>query len=102
MARRAAGHRWRGAAQRGGPIVTTSIASDGQWPGAPAKNAAGREPGISVQAKSGTSRSSLRNILGLLEGAVLLLLVVLLFPLVILLIGTPVALFVRLLIEIAR
>jgi hypothetical protein len=33
---------------------------------------------------------------------VLLLLVVLLFPLVILLVGTPVALFVRLLIEIAQ
>ncbi len=44
----------------------------------------------------------LRNILGLVDDAVLLLLVVLLFPLAILLIGTPVALFVRLLIEIAR
>jgi hypothetical protein len=44
----------------------------------------------------------LRNILGFLDDAVLLLLVVLLFPLVILLIGTPVALFARLLIEIVR
>lgn len=46
--------------------------------------------------------SPLRKIPGLLNDAVLLLLVVLLFPLVILLIGTPVALFVRLLVEIAR
>jgi len=61
-----------------------------------------REPGISVEAKPGTRRSSLRNILGLRDDAVLLLLVVLLLPLVILLIGTPVALFVRLLIEIAQ
>lgn len=82
--------------------MTTSVASDGQWPVAVAENAPGRGPGISVQAKPGSRRSPLRNILGLLDDAVLLLLVVLLFPLVILLIGTPVALFVRLLIEIAQ
>jgi hypothetical protein len=44
----------------------------------------------------------LRRILGLLNEAVLLLLLVFLFPLVILLIGSPVALFVRLLVEIAQ
>jgi hypothetical protein len=82
--------------------VTTSIASDGQWPVAVAGNTAGREPGISVQAKAGGRRSSVRKILGLLDDAVWLLLVVLLFPLVILLIGMPVALFVRLLVEIAQ
>jgi len=82
--------------------VTTPIASDGQWPVAVVENAAGREPAISVQVKPGSRRISLRDILGCLDDAVLLLLVVLLFPLVILLIGTPVALFVRLLIEIAQ
>jgi hypothetical protein len=82
--------------------VNTSIASDGQWPVAVAENAAGRETGISVQAKPHGRRSPLRTVLGLVDDAVLLLLVVLLFPLVILLVGTPVALFVRLLIEIAQ
>jgi hypothetical protein len=43
-----------------------------------------------------------RRIMGLVEDAALLLLVVLLFPLVILLVGMPVALFVRLLVEIAQ
>ena len=42
------------------------------------------------------------GILGHLNSGALLLLVVLLFPLAILLIGTPVALFARLLVEIAR
>jgi hypothetical protein len=44
----------------------------------------------------------LRNLLGPLENVAWLLLVVVLFPLVILVIGTPVALFVRLLVEIAQ
>jgi hypothetical protein len=82
--------------------VTTPITSDGQWPVAVVENAAGREPAISVQVKPGSRRSPLGNILGWLDDAVSLLLVALLFPLVILLIGTPVALFVRLLIEIAQ
>jgi hypothetical protein len=82
--------------------VTTSIASVGQWPVAGGENAARLEPGIAVEAKPGGRRSRLRNILGLLDDAMLLLLVVLLFPLLILLIGTPVALLVRLLIEIAH
>jgi hypothetical protein len=47
-------------------------------------------------------RGPLRTILGFLDDAVLLLLVVLLFPLGILLVGTPVALLVRVLIQIAR
>jgi hypothetical protein len=81
--------------------VTTPIASDGQWPVAVVETAAGREPG-SIQVKPGSRSSPLRNILGFLDDAVLLLLVVLLFPLVILLIGTPVALVVRLLIEVAQ
>jgi hypothetical protein len=47
-------------------------------------------------------RGQLRTILGFLDDGVLLLLVVLLFPLGILLVGTPVALLVRVLIQIAR
>jgi len=43
-----------------------------------------------------------RIVLGWLEDAGLLLLVVFAFPLVILVVGAPVALFVRLLLEIAR
>ena len=64
--------------------------------------AAGREPAIVAQAKPDSRRNPLRNILGLIDDAVCLLLVVLAFPLVILLIGTPVALFFRLLIELAQ
>jgi len=82
--------------------VTTSIASDGQWPVPVAENAAGRETRISVHAKPSGRRSPLRRILDLVDDAVLLLLIVLLFPLVILLVGMPVALLVRLLVEIAQ
>ena len=64
--------------------------------------AAGREPAIGAEAKPDSRRKPLRNILGLIDDAVCLLLVVLAFPLVILLIGTPVALFFRLLIELAQ
>ncbi len=56
--------------------MTRSIASDERWP--------------------------VRNILGLLDDALSLLLVVMLFPLVILLIGTPVVLAVRFLVAIAH
>jgi hypothetical protein len=82
--------------------MTTSIASDGQWPIAVAENAARRGTGISVGATPGGRGSPLRSILGFLDDAVLLVLVVLLFPLVILLVGTPVVLFARLLMEIAQ
>lgn len=50
----------------------------------------------------GRRRSPPRRLLGLLDDAVLLGLVVLLFPLVIVLIGAPVALLVRLLMSIAQ
>ena len=43
-----------------------------------------------------------RTIMGVLEDAVLLLLIVLLFPLFILLLGTPIALIVRAALEIAH
>jgi hypothetical protein len=82
--------------------VTTSIASGGEWPVAAAENAIGHKPDISEQATPANRRNPVRNILRLLDDAVLLLLVVLLFPLAVLLVGTPVVLFVRLLIEIAQ
>lgn len=82
--------------------MNASVASDGQWPVAAAENAARRETGLTVEAKPHGRRRPLRTLLGLVDDGVLLLLVVLLFPLVILLVGTPVALFVRLLIEIAH
>ena len=49
-----------------------------------------------VRARSGGRRSPWRSILGFLDDAALLLLVVLLFPVAVPLIGTPVALLVRL------
>ena len=82
--------------------MTTSITSDGQWPVPGAENAAGRQTRLGVQAKPSARRGPLRRILGFVDDVVLLLLVVLLFPLVILLLGSPVALFVRLLVEIAQ
>jgi hypothetical protein len=81
--------------------VTTTIASDGHWP-VGNRDTAGREPGIIGQSKSVGRRSLPRKVLGLLDDVVLALLIVLLFPFVILLVGTPVALVVRLLVEIAK
>lgn len=80
--------------------MTKLIASDGQWPIAAAENVAGREQGMSVQAKRDSSPP--RSIAGLLDDAVLLSLIVFLFPLLILLIGAPIALLVRFLVEIAQ
>ncbi len=73
-------------------LAATSLAPEHTWPvttitgGAPTVGASGRG----------------RMILGWLEDAGLLLLLVLMFPLFILAVGAPVALFVRLLLEIAR
>lgn len=78
-------------------MVTTSIASNEQWPVAAAGNSA-----VAVEARPADRTRPLRRLRGLLEDAVLLMLFVLLFPLIILLIGTPIALFVRILVEIAR
>ena len=55
-----------------------------------------------VPALSAAGTSLVRNIGGVLEDAVLLLLAVLALPLGILLIGTPIALCVRVVLEIAR
>jgi hypothetical protein len=46
--------------------------------------------------------NALHRIAGVLGEAMMLLLIVFMFPLIILVLGTPVALFVRLLLEIAR
>jgi hypothetical protein len=59
-----------------------------------------RIAGINMRGTRGVG--PVRRILGLFDEAMLLLLLVFLFPLVILLVGTPVALFVRLLLEIAQ
>ena len=83
-------------------MATTAITSDGRWPVVVAETTASREPNVSVQSQPAGRKSFLRKSRGLLNEAVLLLLIVWLFPIVILLVGTPVALFVRLLIAIAR
>jgi len=82
--------------------VSTSIASDGRLAAAVAENPARSETRLSRPAQRGAGRRLFRNIVGLLEDAVLLLLVILLIPLAILLVGSPVALLVRLLVEIAQ
>ena len=75
--------------------MTTSIASEDPWPTAAAGPAAVLEPGIGARATPGRDKPR-RTILGLLDDAALLLLIALLFPVVILLIGMPLALLVRL------
>ena len=82
--------------------MTTSIASDGRWAVAAVENPAGHERRISGRAERGDVRRLLRKLVGLLDDAVMLLLVIWLFPLAILLFGAPVALLVRLLIEISQ
>ena len=54
------------------------------------------------RAERGNARRPFHKLLGLLDDALMLLLVIWLFPLVILLVGAPVALLVRLLIEITN
>ncbi len=88
-------------------IVTPSIASDGrparaapeiQWV---TRRSSGDGLNVAAQGVLRT-RKPLHKLLGLLDDAVMLLLVIGLFPLAILLVGAPVALLVRLLIEITK
>jgi hypothetical protein len=78
-----------------------SIASDGRWavalanPGRPAA-------GVSGLPQRGATKRSLHTIAALLDDAVTLVLLIWLFPLVILVVGAPVALLVRALIEIVK
>jgi hypothetical protein len=82
--------------------VSTPIAVDGGWSVAAAENPVGRDSRISAQEQRRTGSHPPHTIPGLLDDAVMLLLVILLVPLAILLVGMPVALLVRLLIEIAE
>ena len=78
-----------------------SIASDGRWavavanPGRPAA-------GVSGLAQHGAIKRSLHTIAAFLDDVVMLVLLIWLFPVVILLVGAPVALLVRALIEIVK
>jgi hypothetical protein len=79
-----------------------SIASDAQPPVAGLSHAAGREAAASPKSTRDGRGGRLAWIRGTADDLVLLLLVVLLFPLLILLLGAPVALLVRLVLAIAR
>ncbi len=57
---------------------------------------------VGGRAERDNARRPFHKLLGLLDDALMLLLVIWLFPLVILLVGAPVALLVRLLIEITN
>ena len=82
--------------------MTTSITSYGRWAVAAAKTPVARGTRVGGRAERGNARRPLQKLLGLLDDALMLLLVIWLFPLVILLVGAPVALLVRLLIEITK
>jgi hypothetical protein len=76
--------------------------SERGWPGKAIRTADHPDASIGALPAVAGATGLGRTILGWLEDASLLLLVALLFPVVILVLGTPVALFLRLLIEIAR
>lgn len=82
--------------------MSTPLAADGRLAVAAAENLVGDDTRIGGHAQRGGGRRPRHTIVGLLDDAVMLLLVILLFPLAILLVGMPVALFVRLLLEIAE
>jgi hypothetical protein len=75
--------------------------SERGWPGKAIRTTDHPEASISGMPATGATGLG-RTILGWLEDASLLLLLAFMFPVVILVLGMPVALFVRLLIEIAR
>ena len=82
--------------------MTTSSASYGRWAVATAETLIGHTTRVGGRAERGNARSPFHTLLGLLDDALMLLLVIWLFPLVILLVSAPVALLVRLLIEITN
>ena len=82
--------------------MTTSSALYGRWAVATAETPIGHNTRVRRRAERGNARSPFHKLLGLLDDALMLLLVIWLFPLVILLVGAPVALLVRLLIEITN
>jgi hypothetical protein len=82
--------------------VTTSSASYGRWAVATAETPIGHETRVGGRAGRGNARRTVQKLLGVLDDALMLLLVIWLLPLVILLVGAPVALLVALLIEITN
>ena len=83
--------------------MTTSSASYGRWAVATAEwTPISHKTRVGGRAERGSARSPFQKLLGLLDDALMLLLVIWLLPLVILLVGAPVALLVRLLIEITN
>lgn len=80
-------------------IVATSYR---RWAVPAAETPVGYETRVDGRAERGDARRSVHKLLGLLDDVVMLLLVIWLFPLAILLVGAPVALLVRLLIEITK
>ena len=75
--------------------MTTSTAVSERWVVATPKTAAGPEPISVTRAEGGGIRRRLGKLPGLLEDVFILLLVVWLFPVIVLAIGTPIALLVR-------
>jgi len=82
--------------------VTTSIAASEGWVVGPPKTPHGPEPGIVMRPARGGIRRRLRTLPGLLEDALFLLLVVWLFAVIVLVLGAPVALLVRLVSEMIK
>ena len=79
--------------------MTTLTASYGRWAVATAETSVGHNTRVGGRAERGSARSPFHKLLRLLDDALMLLLVIWLLPLVILLVGAPVALLVRLLFE---
>ncbi len=82
--------------------MSTSSASYGRWAVATGATPFGHTTGVGGRAERDNARSPFRRLVGLLDDALILLLVIWLFPLVILLVGAPAALLVWLLIEVTN
>ena len=84
-------------------MQTSTIASDGPRAVVGPEQAAGRQvASVRGHARPAAGAAFFRRTTVFFEDAVLLLLVVFLLPLIILLVGTPIALFVRGVVEIVR
>ena len=82
--------------------MSTGIAADPRWTVAAAENAVRADSQDSQHSERRAGGHARHTIGGLLDDAVMLLLVIWLFPVAILLIGMPVVLLVRVLLEIAK
>ena len=80
--------------------MSAPIAADARWAVGTADSLVRSDTRIGAHAEPGGSRRPRHTVAGLLDDAWILLLVIWLLPVAILLIGMPVALLVRLLIEI--